>query len=372
MLADDHLNKFSAALPVVRLSRGGLATSSVTVRRWRHAGKAVHHIIDPRTRRPAEGPWRTVSVAAASCVDANAASTAALVAGADAEQWLSSTGLPSRLVGHDGAVVLIGGWPAGHSREVRVPAFTVCRRNELDSLGGAGGSPLPVGRFWVGLERRSLNFVSPTKGGVMNPTASHLLWYLSRGSGLLLLVVMSSVVILGVAVHFRAGHLRAGPGNWPRFALAEIHRALSLLAVALLGLHVLTAIIDPYVTIGWAASVVPFASPYRPFWVGLGAVALDLGGAVLLTSLLRHRLGFRAWKGVHWLAYLAWPAAVVHSVGSGNDLRVGWVAATVGACVAAVGMATGARLFAVAQRISHAAGGGKNGPAAPEVCCEDA
>jgi FAD:protein FMN transferase len=137
MLADSHLNALSAAGPVVRLCRGGLATSSITARRWRYAGEAVHHIVDPSTGRPVEGPWRTVSVAAASCVDANAASTAALVAGADAEQWLSSTGFPSRIVGHDGAVVLIGGWPAGKGKEVKVPSFTVCRPRRPASVEGA-------------------------------------------------------------------------------------------------------------------------------------------------------------------------------------------------------------------------------------------
>ena len=138
MLADDHLNAVSVAGPVVRLTKGGLATSSVTVRRWQHAGLAVHHIVDPTTGLPAEGPWRTVSVAAASCLDANAASTAALVAGEEAEQWLISTGLPGRLVGHDGAVVLIGGWPAGEGREVKVPAFTVCRARKQFMFGRAG------------------------------------------------------------------------------------------------------------------------------------------------------------------------------------------------------------------------------------------
>jgi methionine sulfoxide reductase heme-binding subunit len=201
----------------------------------------------------------------------------------------------------------------------------------------------------------------------VSPAASHLLWYLSRGSGLVLLVLMSVVVVLGAAVH-----LRAAPPNWPRFALVEFHRFLSLLAVALLGLHAVTAIVDPYVTIGWAAGVVPFTSPYRPLWVGLGAVAVDLGAAVLLTSLLRHRLGFRAWKAVHWLAYLAWPAAVAHSLGSGNDLRVGWVAATVGVCVAAVAMAAGARLFTMVQRSDGPAPDGKSSSPEPRLVFEKA
>jgi len=96
---------------VVRLTAGALATSSVTGRRWQRNGRPVHHIVDPRTGWPAAGPWRTVSVAASSCAQANAASTAAIVAGHDAEAWLAGTGLPSRLVAHDGAVRLLGGWP---------------------------------------------------------------------------------------------------------------------------------------------------------------------------------------------------------------------------------------------------------------------
>ena len=133
---------------------------------------------------------------------------------------------------------------------------------------------------------------------------SQNLWFISRASGLVLLVLFSVVAVLGVAT--RTG---AAPRRWPRFAVAELHRTLSLFAVALLVLHVVTAILDPFVTIGWAAAVLPLASPYRTLAIGLGALAVDLGGAVLVTSVLRQRLGQRAWRAVHWLAYLAWPAA---------------------------------------------------------------
>src|ERR1700751_5464047 len=118
------------------------------------------------------------------------------------------------------------------------------------------------------------------------------LWFLSRGSGLVLLVLFSVVVVLGVAT--RTG---SAPGHWPRFAVAELHRTLGLFAVALLALHVLTAILDPFVTIGWAATVLPFASPYRTVAIGLGTLAVDLAGAVLLTSVGRRRLGQRSWGG---------------------------------------------------------------------------
>jgi thiamine biosynthesis lipoprotein len=96
---------------LVRITGGAVATSSVTCRRWRRGGRALHHIVDPRTGLPADGPWRTASVAAATCADANAAAAAAIVAGERAEGWLTAAGLPARLVGHDGRIRRLGGWP---------------------------------------------------------------------------------------------------------------------------------------------------------------------------------------------------------------------------------------------------------------------
>jgi methionine sulfoxide reductase heme-binding subunit len=184
---------------------------------------------------------------------------------------------------------------------------------------------------------------------------SQYLWFLSRGSGLVLLVLFSIVVVLGVAT--RTG---SAPGRWPRFAVAELHRTLSLFAVALLVLHVVTAILDPFVTIGWAATVLPFASPYRTLAVGLGTLAVDLGGAVLITSLVRRRLGQRAWRAVHWLAYLAWPAAFLHSLTAGGDLGIWWVALVETASAAAVATAVLARLFGLGR-----GGSPKPGPRRP-------
>jgi thiamine biosynthesis lipoprotein len=109
---------------LVRLPAGAIATSSVTCRSWRRAGQVLHHIVDPRTGRPASGPWLMASVAAATCADANAAATAALVAGAEAEGWLGRADLPARLVGRDGRAHYIGGWPEGDGEPVPVPAGT--------------------------------------------------------------------------------------------------------------------------------------------------------------------------------------------------------------------------------------------------------
>ena len=172
-------------------------------------------------------------------------------------------------------------------------------------------------------------------------SGSQWLWYVSRGSGLILLALFSVVVVLGVAT--RTG---SAPRTWHRFTVAELHRTLSLFAVALLTLHVVTAIADPYVSIGWWATVIPFVSHYKAAAIGLGTLAVDFGAAVILTSLFRHRLGFKAWRAVHWLAYLAWPVAFVHSLRAGNDLGITWVYAVEWGSAALVATAVVARASA--------------------------
>jgi methionine sulfoxide reductase heme-binding subunit len=181
-------------------------------------------------------------------------------------------------------------------------------------------------------------------GTVAAAASSPTLWYLSRASGLVLMVLFSSVIVLGTATR-----LGSAPSRWPRFAIAELHRTFSLFAVALLVLHVVTAILDPYVMIGWAATVLPLASPYRPVELGFGALAVDLAGAVLVTSLARRHLSRRNWRTVHWLAYLAWPAAVVHSLTAGNDMGTWWVAMVECLSGALVATAVGARIMAAAN-----------------------
>jgi len=132
--------------------------------------------------------------------------------------------------------------------------------------------------------------------------------------------------------------------------MAELHRTLALFAVAFLALHVVTAILDPYVAIGWWATVVPFVSHYRPLALGLGTLAVDLGAAVMLTSLARRRLGYGLWRAVHWLAYLAWPVAFVHALTAGGDMHLWWVAAIVWGSAGAVAFAVGARVLARPRR----------------------
>src|SRR5215472_8800871 len=181
-------------------------------------------------------------------------------------------------------------------------------------------------------------------------TGSTALWYASRATGVVTLLLLTAVVVLGILVN-RQGRL---PGL-PRFAVTGLHRNVSLLAVAFLVIHVVSAIWDPYVTIGLAATVIPFVSPYKPLWLGLGAISLDLIAALIVTSLARARMSRRAWRGIHWLAYAAWPLAVVHSLGSSSDARSGLVLGVLTGCVLAVVCALVWRLSRAARETPRAA-----------------
>ena len=182
--------------------------------------------------------------------------------------------------------------------------------------------------------------------GITHTTA---LWYASRATGVVTMLLLTAVLLLGILVN-RQGRL---PGL-PAFAVTGLHRNVSLLAVAFLAIHVITAIVDPYVTIGLAAAVLPFVASYKPFWLGLGAISLDLFAALILTSLARARLSRRVWRSIHWLAYAAWPLAVVHSIGSSSDGRGGLVLGVLVGCVLAVAAALAWRLSRAAREIPRA------------------
>ncbi len=174
--------------------------------------------------------------------------------------------------------------------------------------------------------------------GITHATA---LWYVSRATGVVVMVLLSAVVVLGVLVN-RQGRL---PGM-PRFAVTGLHRSISLIAVVFLAVHVLSAVADKYVTIQLIATIIPFTSSYLPLQIGLGAVALDLIIAVVVTSLVRARIGRRLWRGVHWLAYAAYPVALVHGITSAKDLRSGGLLALTSACVLSAAAAVCYRLTA--------------------------
>ncbi len=177
--------------------------------------------------------------------------------------------------------------------------------------------------------------------------SSTSLWYATRASGIMALILLTLTMVLGLTTTTRA---RAR--NWPGFAQQEMHRRISMIAVVFLGIHVLTSVLDTFVTISWAAIVIPFTSSYGRFWVGVGAVSLDLMIAVFVTSLLRARMRPGTWRAVHWLAYLSWPLALAHTFGMGTDAGERWVIVLGIVCVAAVGVALAWRLRQAGRQAS--------------------
>ena len=153
------------------------------------------------------------------------------------------------------------------------------------------------------------------------------------------LILLTATVLVGVATAAGA----SGPGI-PRVITGALHRNLSLLVLVFVAAHVLTTVLDGYAPIGLTAVFVPFSSSYRGFWLGLGAVAFDLLLAVTVTSLLRDRMSYRAWRAVHWLSYACWPVALWHGLGTGTDTRVPWLLAVDALCGASVLGVAGWRL----------------------------
>jgi len=166
-------------------------------------------------------------------------------------------------------------------------------------------------------------------------------WYLTRGTGIVALILLTLSVALGVA---NVRRLRTQ--DVPRFVFDAVHRSVSLLAVAFTAVHIVTSLLDGFAPIRLIDVIVPFTAPYRPLWVGFGAVAVDLLIAVTITSLLRRRLGYRAWRVTHWTAYASWPVALLHGLGTGSDVKVGWALTIMAGCVIAIIVAVVARATA--------------------------
>ena len=223
------------ALPdggAVRVLEGGLATSSTAKRRWLRAGVWQHHLIDPRTGRPCETPWQEVTVSAATCLQADVAAKAALLLG-DARpalsraQWTRGTVPPER-------------WRRGRRR-----------------VGG-------------------MNAVE---------------WYSARAGGIVAYVLLTAVVLVGLAMSSRARI-----DGWPRFALEDVHRFLGALTGLFISLHVFTLAIDAEANLPLGSLIVPFAAAYRPFWTGIGIVAAELLLALAIANHYRDRIAYRTWR----------------------------------------------------------------------------
>jgi hypothetical protein len=155
-----------------------------------------------------------------------------------------------------------------------------------------------------------------------------------------------ALVLLTLSVALGVANVRRMQFADLRFVVDAVHRDASLVAVAFVLLHVITTLLDGFAPIGLLDVVIPFHSVYRPLWLGLGALSFDLMAAVMITSLLRHRFGYRVWHATHWLAYVSWPIALVHSYGTGTDPRARWMLILTGACVAVVLVAVAARVSA--------------------------
>lgn len=160
------------------------------------------------------------------------------------------------------------------------------------------------------------------------------LWFASRGTAAVTLLLLTLSILLGIGTS-----MRWQSGFWPRYFNPELHRNISLMAVCFLVVHVGTAILDPFAHLSLADALVPFTAAYRPIWLGLGVIAAELTVLLVVTSALQPLVGYRAWRLIHWLAYAAWPVAVLHGLGTGSDVRTAWLLWLNAACVLAVWMA---------------------------------
>src|SRR5437588_8253565 len=173
--------------------------------------------------------------------------------------------------------------------------------------------------------------------------SNSLLWYTTRGAGAVSLILLTSVVVLGIL-----SALRVQSASWPRFLTTGLHRNLALMTLVFLALHIVTAVVDPFTNLGWAAAIIPFSSYYRTFWLGLGTIAFELLLAITVTSLVRGVLGHGVWHAIHWLTYGAWPVAIVHGLGTGTDAWSPWLFTITCICV-------GAAAFAIVYRFTAGA-----------------
>jgi sulfoxide reductase heme-binding subunit YedZ len=164
-------------------------------------------------------------------------------------------------------------------------------------------------------------------------------WLLTRGSGAVSLLLLTATLALGIA-----DVARWRTRTWPRFAIDALHRNLSLLAVAFVFVHVLTTLLDTFVSIGPLAAVLPFSNGYKTFWLGLGALAFDLLLALMITGALRRQIGVRIWRAVHWAAYACWPLALAHALGTGSDASQTWMLGLALGCTGVVAVALATRL----------------------------
>jgi predicted ferric reductase len=173
----------------------------------------------------------------------------------------------------------------------------------------------------------------------MSAAMTSALWDLGRGTGVVALVLFTISIVLGIVA--RSGRAVKGLG---RFGTSDLHRTAALTGTGLVLAHVGSLLFDPYAQLKLVDLVFPFLAAYRPLWLGLGTLAIDMLAVVTVVSLLRHRVGPRLFKTVHWATYALWPTALLHALGSGTDAGTLWFRGLAVVCISAVVTAVGWRL----------------------------
>jgi sulfoxide reductase heme-binding subunit YedZ len=173
----------------------------------------------------------------------------------------------------------------------------------------------------------------------MSAGMTSAMWDLGRGTGVVALVMFTISLVLGIIA--RSGRTVAGLG---RFGVSDLHRTAALTGTGLIVVHVASLLLDPYAQLKLVDLVLPFLAAYRPLWVGLGTLAVDVLIVVTLASLLRQRIGPRLFRTVHWATYVLWPMALLHALESGTNAATPWFLALAVVCVTAVLAAVGWRL----------------------------
>jgi methionine sulfoxide reductase heme-binding subunit len=160
------------------------------------------------------------------------------------------------------------------------------------------------------------------------------LWYADRGTGAVTMALLTASVVLGMGTT-----VRWKSPVWPKYISVPLHQNVSILIICFLFVHILTALLDPFAKLGLKDALVPFSSWYRPLWLGMGVIAAELVAALALTSAVRGYIGFKVWRFIHWFSYAAWPAALLHGLGTGSDARMAWFLWANAACVFAAWLA---------------------------------
>lgn len=173
----------------------------------------------------------------------------------------------------------------------------------------------------------------------MSAAMTSAMWDLGRGTGIVALVLFTLSLVLGIVA--RSGRDVAGLG---RFGISDLHRAAALTGTGLIVVHVGSLLVDPYAQLKLFDLVFPFLATYRPLWVGLGTLALDLLVVVTVVSMLRQRVGPKVFRTVHWATYVLWPFALVHALGSGTNATSAWFRGLAVVCLVAVAAAVWWRL----------------------------